>query len=74
MQTYYDLKPICNQIHQEKLQEAENQRLARQAKTNREPQDGLRRIGLAWSSTLTLLLHGVRTAGQAIARARKGTA
>ena len=74
MQTYYDLRPLCEQIHQEKLQEAERQRLARQMKAEREPQAGSRHVGVAWKSTLASLLRGVRITGQMIARVRKGTA
>ena len=75
MQTYHDLRPLCDQIHQEKLQEAERQRLVRQMKARREPREGgLRRAGLIWSGTMTPLFRGVKTTGRAVARAMRGTA
>jgi hypothetical protein len=74
MYSYYDLKPLCDQIHQEKLREAEYRHLALQAKTEREPQHEFGHIGVSWRSTLTPLLRGARRTGQAVARARKETA
>lgn len=75
MQTYYNLRRLCEQLHQEKLQEAASQRLVRQVKARREPREGgLRRAGLIWSGTMTPLFRGVKTTGRAVARAMRGTA
>ena len=74
MQTYYDLKPLCDLLHQEKLQRSEQQRLVRKVKAEREPREGSRRPGAAWSNALRPVLHGARTTGQMVARAVRGTA
>lgn len=73
MQSYYDLKPLCDQLHQERLREIKNQRYAKQMKAGYESQEGLQRVGFAWSNTMTKLLHWVRITRQAmVARAMKG--
>lgn len=74
MQPYYDLKPLCDQIHQEKLDEAERQRLARQMKTDHRPHR-LQRLEAGWKGAPGLLISVAKgVAAQMIARARRGTA
>ena len=54
MYCYYDLKAIADQLHQEKLREAQERHLAKQARACREPCDP-RWLGLVWRNPLAML-------------------
>jgi len=57
MYTYFNLKALVDQLHEEALHEAHERHLAKQVRADREEHSEQSRVGLAWASVLTLL-HG----------------
>ena len=74
MYSYYDHKSYADQLYEERLGEARTRDIAKQARTNRESQDGSWHLRVAWSNTLAALLRGASRFGQVMARAGKQTA
>jgi hypothetical protein len=56
MYTYFNLKALVDQLHEEALHEAHERHLAKQARAHRKQHSEQSQVvGLAWASVLSLL-------------------